>query len=332
MAKLLVITNNPDRPSFRQRIAIHTEALQQQGIQCELAEFPGSACARRKLFKQAAAFNAVLLQKKTLNLLNAGHLRRYSKKIIYDYDDAVMYSPKHPERNSFSHFRAFRRTVSLADLVIAGCPYLVEKAKRFNKNVRLLPTGLDTREYQFPPQRKQDDKIRLVWIGSKSNLAYLAQLKPILEQVGVCFNNVVLRIICDDFFDLQNMKVEKHHWSLQTQAADLAACDIGLSPLPDNPFTKGKCGFKILQYAAAGLPVVASPVGVNTRYVRHNHNGFLAAEHQEWTNSITDLIQDKQRRKTIGRKNQLRLKKFDADKIGKKLNRLIAELLESEHS
>ncbi len=108
-------------------------------------------------------------------------------------------------------------------------------------------------------------------------MRYLKELSPALEQIGRTCPQVVLRIICDDFFDLSAMAVEKKAWSLETEAADLAACDIGLCPLPDDNFTRGKCGFKILQYFAAGLPVIASPVGINADFLMGGKRGCAGA-------------------------------------------------------
>jgi hypothetical protein len=128
-----------------------------------------------------------------------------------------MYSPNHPATGRTSHFRLFRRTIKLADTVIAGNSYLAEHAKKFNNNVHILPTGLDTNQYSVENPPTTDGKTRLVWIGSKSTLKYLAEIKPALENVGAKYPNVVLRIICDDFFDLKNMEVEKCPWPLQNQ-------------------------------------------------------------------------------------------------------------------
>jgi len=158
---------------------------------------------------------------------------------------------------------SFQRTVKLADMVIAGNSYLAKHARKFNPNVEVFPTGLDTHAYELKAEPTNDAKLRLVWIGSSSTLKYLAGIKPALEEIGSRFDDVVLRIICDDFFDLQKMEVEKCQWSLQKQAVDLATSHIGLAPLPDNKFTQSRFCFKILQYAAVGLPVVASPVGAN---------------------------------------------------------------------
>ncbi len=326
---LLVLSNNTKRASFRQRIGIYLNTLKENGINCEVAQLPSNTLARRKLFKQAINSDGVFLHKKGLNFFDAFWLRRYSRKIIYDFDDAVMYSPKTPQCNSSSHFNRFRRTAKLADLVIAGNPYLAEHAKRFNTKVQILPTGLDINAYKVYTNLKNDGNIRLVWIGSKSTLRYLAEIKPALEKIGSRFNNVALKTICDEFLDLQNIQVEKHRWSEKTQVADLATSDIGLAPLPDDRFTKGKCGFKVLQYAAAGLPIIASPVGVNAEYVRDGVTGFFATSLSQWSDRITKLITDHDLRETMGQANQNMVQSFDVDIIGRGLVNVIVKTLEN---
>jgi len=321
--KLLILTNNPSRPSFRQRAEIYLPSLRDAGINCEVAKLPSGKSSRFKLFKKAANFDAVFLQKKCLNFFDAFCLRKYGKKIIYDFDDAIMYSPKKPDNEKSSHFRLFRRTAKLADMVIAGNSYLAAHAKRFNNNVHILPTGLDTKAYQLTAKQKNDSKIRLAWIGSKSTLKYLADIKPALEEIGSRFDNVVLRIICNDFFDLENMEVEKCQWSLAGQGRDLATSHIGLAPLPSNRFTKGKCGFKALQYAAAGLPVIASPVGVNSRYVINGTTGYHASGHQQWVDGISDCVLSESLRKKMGNEGREMVKAFDTNLIGDKLCTLI---------
>ena len=135
--KLLVISNNFNRPSFRQRFAVYLETLRREGIDCEVAKFPSGKLARLGLFKRAVDFDAVFLQKKCLNYFHAYYLRKYSKRLIYDFDDAVMYSPEKPESDWSSHFRLFQRTVRLSDMVIAGNSYLAKHAQRFNNNVKV---------------------------------------------------------------------------------------------------------------------------------------------------------------------------------------------------
>jgi hypothetical protein len=325
--KLLILTSNPYRASFRQRIEVYLDAIRDSGIECDVARLPGGTLARRRLFKRAAHFDGVFLHKKKLNAIDAMCLHRYAGRIIYNFDDAIMYSDKHPERNSRSHCRPWQRTVKIADMVITGNSYLAENARRFNSNVRILPIGLKVSDYQVARPAKTDGSIRLVWIGSKSTLTYLAEIEPALEQVGVRFENVVLRIISDDFLDLEEMGVEKCVWSEATRAVDLAAGDIGLAPLPDNRFTRGKCSFKVLEYAAAGLPVVASPVGTNADHVLDGVTGFLATDTNRWVEKITWLIENPQLRKSMGQAGLAQAKNFDVSIIGKQLAALIGNSL-----
>ena len=328
--RLFVLTNNPERASFRQRIQIYFDILRANGIDYHMAKLPAGFLARQKLFKRAADFDGVFLHKKGLNFRDAMWLRRHSRKIIYDFDDAIMYSSHRPGRNSPSHLKSFRRSAKLADVVIAGNSYLAQRAQQFNAEVKILPTGLDTKAYRVETKAKDDGRIRLVWIGSKSTLQYLAEIKPALEQIGLRYKSVALRIICDDFFDLQNMEVEKHRWSLEKQAEDLATSHIGLAPLPDNRFTCGKCGFKILQYQAANLPVIASPVGVNSEYVRNGLTGFHASNIQEWIDRISELIDNVELRKQLSDAGRAQAQRFDITVIGKQLCSLIKECIRSK--
>jgi len=329
---LLVIISNPKRASFRQRIAAYLDILRQNGINCEVVRYPPGSLARHKVLKRCTEFDAVYLHKKTLNFLDALWLRHYTQNVIYDFDDAIMYYDEHPERKPSrrKHTKPFERTVKLAKLVIAGNSYLAEHARKSNLNVEVLPTGIDIKTYNCQADQKNDAKIRLVWIGSKSTLPYLAEIKPVLEEIGSRFDNVVLRIICDEFFDLQNMKVEKRNWSLETQAADLATSNIGLAPLPDNRFTKGKCGFKVLQYQAACLPVVTSPVGVNTEYVIDEITGYHAHNPSQWIDRISKLINNAELRKHMGTAGRKHAEHFDTDLIGKKLYSLISKYIKTK--
>jgi glycosyltransferase involved in cell wall biosynthesis len=326
---LLVLTNNPARASFRQRIEVYLDILRDNSIDCEVARFPSGSLARRKLFRQAANFDGVFLHKKRLNFLDAFWLRRYAKKIIYDFDDAIMYSDKRPEKPSRKRQNSFQRTVKLADMVIADNSYLAGHARNFNRNVEVLTTGLNVSNYKQNVSPPDDGKIRLAWIGSKSTLPYLAEIKPALEEIGSRFENIILRIICDDFFSLQNMEVEKHRWSLETQAVDLAQSHIGLAPLPDNKFTQSRFCFKIFQYAAVGLPVIASPVGANTEHIREGTNGFLAGDCSDWIDKISRLLNDSKLRKQMGRVAKADVRQFDLKVLGEKLVDLVQGCLKN---
>lgn len=328
MSKILILIANPTKPSFRQRVEICLSYFKDAGIDCDVKELPKNYIQRWKLFKSAKKYDAVFLLKKTLNITDALILRKFSKKIIFDFDDAIMYTPHNPESNRTSHGRLFRRTVKMADFIIAGNRYLADHAKKYCNNVQIIPTGLDTQIFNKFSKEKNNDKIRLVWIGSKKTIPYLVQIKPALETIGKKYNNVVLRIICNTFFELENMPVEKCQWSLETQVPGLVNSDIGLAPLPDDRFTRGKCGFKILQYFAAGLPVVASPVGVNEDFVIDDKTGFCATTNEQWVEGLSKLIEDKNKRIELSKNAKYFSAGFDQAITGGKLVRYIKDSID----
>ena len=327
--KLLIVTNNPSRASFRLRIEDHLDVLRGEGIACEVRALPRKAVERWRLFKASGRYDAVLLHRKCLNAWDAAVWARYCPTMIFDFDDAIMHSTVRPESEWTSHFRLFRRTAQMMDVMIAGNETLAGYARRYCRQVVVLPTGLDTAAYQIERVPKNPREIRLVWIGSESTLKYLEELRPVLEQIGKSHPQVILRIIADQFFDLERMRVEKCPWSSATEAADLLACDIGLSPLPDNRFTRGKCGFKMLQYFAAGLPVIASPVGVNADFIRQSKAGLAASTPSQWAEAIEKMIEDIALYRQWGENGRAFVQAFDKKNIGKELCRILTSAVSS---
>ncbi len=324
--RMLVLTNNLSRASFRLRIGEYLEELKRRDILCTVSALPKKTAARWRLLKSAREYDALLIHRKCFHLLDAIVLRLYRPALIFfDFDDAIMHSTSCPESDRTSHYRLFRRTARMADVMIAGNETLADYARRYCDDVHVLPTGLDTKAYDGPEVRKPDEKIRLVWIGSKSTLPFLEQMCPVFEEVGAEHRNVVLRIIADAFFDLKNMQVEKCPWSLEGHVKDLQECDIGLSPLPDNRFTRGKCAFKMLQYFATGLPVIASPVGVNRTYMEESGAGLIASGDDEWKSAVQTLISNRIRRETAGARGKDYVQQFDCKTIARRLAGIIKD-------
>lgn len=325
--KLLILSNNPSRASYRQRIGIYVERLAERGIEGRLEQLPKSLIGRARLYAAAREYDGVLLHKKTLNAIDARLLRRFARRIIYDLDDAIMYSPRRPEQDKRSHRIPFYRTVSMVDHVIAGNGYLADHARPYCPSVHVLPTGLCLGPYRAARRRPNGDVVRLVWIGSKSTLRYLEQITEVLTAVGRRYPNVVLRIIADQFTEPDGIPVEKHSWSGTREAQELLDSDIGLAPLPDNAFTRGKCAFKILQYFAASLPCVASPVGMNRDLVRDDETGFSAQSRREWIDTLGRLIEDETLRRSMGERGNRLVQEYDQQRIGERFCDLIEQAL-----
>jgi glycosyltransferase involved in cell wall biosynthesis len=317
--KLLIITNNPQRASFRQRFGAYLPILAAGGIDCRVAALPAGPLARLWLYRQARDFDGVLWHKKAVNPIDAFFLRRFAPRLLYNYDDAVMFSDKRPDADSPTHRRRFLRTLGLAEVVLVGSRYLAEQARPHHPKVIILPLGLEVSRYGLPVERPTDGRIRLVWIGSKSTLGYLKVLSPVLDQLAQRHPNLTLRIIGDDFFDLERLPVEKVVWDADKRYAHLAQCDIGLAPLPGDRFSMGKCSFKVLEYSASGLPVVASPVGTNADHILDGQTGLLAATPDQWQTHLDHLIADADLRRRMGAAGRVHASNYDIAVVGQKL-------------
>lgn len=231
----------------------------------------------------------------------------FRKKIIYDFDDSIWLTDKTQEswlekilrwRNKVGSICAWSHKVSCGNL------YLADYARIFNSQVVVNPTTIDTESLHnrsITTAVKDDDSIRIGWTGSHSTLKYLTLLEPVLQKLEKDFSQVRILIIADRKPTLSLKRLDFLPWNKATEAHDLAQMDVGIMPLPDDEWAKGKCGFKALQYMAMEIPCVVSPVGVNTTIIDHGSNGFLAKSENEWLTSLTKLIDDKALRKQFGK-------------------------------
>jgi glycosyltransferase involved in cell wall biosynthesis len=165
--------------------------------------------------------------------------------------------------------------------------------------VEILPTSIDTALYQ-PTTATEFDPPTVVWIGSPENLVYLEMIRPALARLTERHPTLKMRIICSHFPDWPEVHIEKIAWSSATEAKALATAHIGVMPLTDDEWARGKCAFKLLQYMAAALPCVASPVGANTEAVINGVNGFHARSADEWERNLEALILSPELRARFG--------------------------------
>jgi glycosyltransferase involved in cell wall biosynthesis len=245
--------------------------------------------------------DAVVLQRKLLSRPEVAYLRRRVRHLWYDVDDAVWLRDSYARKGLHSRKRLarFRATVRAAEAVVAGNAFLAEHATAAGARAAwVIPTCVDVGQY--PVALHAREGADLVWVGSSSTLRGLEAVAPLLNTIGARVPGVRLKLVCDRFIHLPSLPVVASPWSDATEAAEIASADIGISWIPDDPWSRGKCGLKVLQYMAAGLPVVTNPVGVHPEMVRHGETGFLASGESEWVEAIARLAKDPARRREMG--------------------------------
>jgi glycosyltransferase involved in cell wall biosynthesis len=330
--KILFLTRYDRRgSSSRQRCLLYLEALREAGIAADVrpflsdsyidalycglpvsrAEILRSYAARLRALALLSRYSLVWIEKEALPWMPAWIetvlLKLARVPIVVDYDDATFHAyDRH--RNPLVR-RLFGtkidRVMRAADLVVVGNAYLGARAKAAGAGaVSELPTVVDLRRY--PPVPRREDRpgtggeaLTIGWIGSPLNSPYLDLLRPALAELSA---RIPLRLVLIGAAPtaLSGFPVERVPWSADSEAADIARCDVGVMPLSDAPWERGKCGYKLIQFMAASLPVVASPVGVNRDIVVPGETGFLAANDADWVSSLTRLHRDPELRRRMG--------------------------------
>lgn len=229
------------------------------------------------------------------------------KKIIYDFDDAIWLPNTSEENKAIAFLKWHRKVASICKWswkISCGNSFLASYALQFNKNVVVNPTTIDTINLHNPSRfmiEKKSNPIIIGWTGTQSTLPYIISLIPILQKLEQQFpDQFRLVIIANKDPQLSLKFVDYLQWSIKTEIQDLLEMDIGLMPLTDDIWAKGKCGFKALQYMALEIPTIASPVGVNTEIIQNEINGYLCRTETEWLTALTRLFEDKNLRKRIG--------------------------------
>ena len=221
---------------------------------------------------------------------------------VFDFDDAIFVSYRSPSNGYLSYLKFAGKTKTicrLASHVMVGNPYLAEYARQFNDRVTVVPTTIDTRSYQVPPPKTSNGPPIIGWTGSHSTVQHLDTLRGALKKLAAR-ENFRLRVIGTPVYELAPIEVEAMRWRAKTEVDDLRAIDIGVMPLPEDKWSKGKCGAKALQFMGMGIPTVCSPVGVNTEIIQDDQNGFLARTEDEWVDKLTRLLRSAELRRRLG--------------------------------
>ncbi len=230
------------------------------------------------------------------------------KKIIFDFDDAI-FLPNTSEHNTyierFKHPDKVSRIIRLARHVIAGNSYLRDFASGFNKNVTVIPSSVDTQKYCPAEGKAKTGGVVIGWIGTSTTKPFLYELEDVFARLEEKYKNLKFSIVGANFQSDRVKNIAAKKWSLDEELRDIHEMDIGVMPMPDNMWTRGKCAFKAILYMACGIPVVSSPVGMNMEVVKDGQNGFLAQDSVDWLNKLSLLIEKSDLRREMGRKGRI---------------------------
>jgi len=312
---IALVSVNPALPSFRLRLAPLVPHLERLGLFAEVHALRGPEWWRVwRLARTWQSSDLLVFSKLKLLAGELAFVARLCPHWVLDVDDAIMFRkpPRHgdPPDQARWRQRRFRRMVQRCELVVAASEWLASAIAVEGPRIEVLPTPVELAEY---PQATiaGDGPLKLAWIGLGANLRYLMDLGPALRQLqsdGLPFE---LRVISDRMPDMPGVPCRLVSWSESTEGRELAACDVGLAPLPDDAWTRGKGAYRCIQYAAAGLPTVASPVGANREVVVPGETGFWATTHAQWRDALLQLGRDLPLRRRQGAAARERASRYD---------------------
>jgi glycosyltransferase involved in cell wall biosynthesis len=229
-------------------------------------------------------------------------LSKSKAKMVFDFDDAIWHFDVSEANKSMGWLKnpgKTARLISFADIIFAGNQYLADYAKHHNDNVVIVPTTIDTDEYVATPfvDKKQ---ICIGWSGSVTTIKHFEMAIPFLKILKAKYGErIKIKVIGDKSYTNHELNVSGIGWSREAEIIELSEIDIGIMPLPNDEWAKGKCGLKGLQYMALKIATVMSPVGVNTDIIQDGVNGFLADKTEEWVEKLSLLIEDSNLRRTL---------------------------------
>jgi glycosyltransferase involved in cell wall biosynthesis len=226
----------------------------------------------------------------------------FRKKYNYDFDDAI-WLPNYSETNArFHRLKAYwkvRYCIKWAGSISAGNDYLANYARKFNSNVQVIPTTIDTENHHNLQTDYHQEKLVIGWTGTHTTMRYLDFIVPVIKELEQKYDFEFLVISNEaPAYHLKSLRFLK--WRRETEISDLARISIGVMPLEMDIWSEGKCGFKGLQYMSLGIPALMSPVGVNTQIVSHSENGFLPIKLEDWRVQLETLLLDVDLRNKIG--------------------------------
>jgi len=323
---LWLTTHDRENPSTRFRVLQFLEPLRARGVESEVshlfrADFYrrarrrggwagkvwgvlGSFAARVFEILRSGRYDAVVVLREVFPL-GPSWLERIlmwrHPRVIYDFDDAV-YSRFVRAGNPLDRWRDFGKAARLirgCRRTVAGSKTLCEYARQYSPRVELIPTVVDTEQAALRKHVAVGGAVVIGWMGTRNNLLHLALAEAALARLQAKYG-VTLRVVSNAEYRPVGLRVENLTWSEAREAEHLASFDIGLMPLEDDEYSRGKCAFKLIQYLSYGIPPVCSPVGENAVVVEEGVTGFTAATPEEWYDKLERLVLDAALRQKLG--------------------------------
>jgi glycosyltransferase involved in cell wall biosynthesis len=263
-------------------------------------------------------------------------LIRRHKKVIFDFDDAIhighqdIRAAKYSWIYQLKYGSVVNETLRHCAHVIAGNRTLSDHALRFNSQVSIIPTVVDLDQYAYRPPCASSEMLTIGWMGSRSTSPYLVGIEAALQRLSKAHpGKIRFRLYGHQQRKLNLPNFESLPFSLATEIDDLRTIDIGVMPLPDNDWTRGKCAFKAIQYMALGIPTVVSPVGMATELIEHNVNGFCAQTPQEWFEVLDHMVSDVEIRRRFSAEGRKTIEaRYSLQAWGPRLSQLFQGVLE----
>jgi len=326
---LFIVPYPPEGASNRFRVLQFIPTLEAEGIRARVRPFYsralwdvlyrrghmvrklllGSICAFNRLLDlfRSLAYDMVFIHRESFPLGPAWFergLRLLGRRYVYDFDDAVFLPNAAAPNRLFARLKCPGKTATaarLSSITLAGNNYLADYARQAGAaRVEVLPTVVDTDAFSASEEQRSSGSVVIGWIGSTTTIQFLEPFLALWPRIREQAPDVVLRIVGGRPSGVLPEGVECVAWSLAGEIDELRRFDIGIMPMPDNPWTRGKCAFKAIEYMAAGVPAVCSPVGMNLELIEHGRTGFLPRTDDGWVETLTALVKDSQLRRTMG--------------------------------
>ena len=318
--RVLFLIQDEKMPSSRVRVLNLLPELEKEGIHGHVMTYPRKIGGKLRLMRKCMQFDITFLQKKLPSPLDVILMRRFSRKLVFDFDDAIYY--RHDAQavlESSTRHQKFKFLVKRVDLVIAGNRVLSDYSGQLNKNIVIVPSAVETRNIPVKDYSLTSEKVVIGWVGGGVNLHHLKELSPVFQRLSKEYP-VELRVLSDRAIDIPAVDVKFIPWRLDIQEREIALFDIGVMPLPLNRHSEGKCGYKALQYMAAAVPPVVSDVGVNSDIVGHGNEGLVAKTNDEFYEALKLLIENRSLRQEMGIKARRKVESLYSVKVvGKQL-------------